>query len=461
MAATAQAEAGDAIVAAQATAEALATVAAEQGLDAETVQATAEAAAAELAGLQMEATEAAMDNCSRGYEGETVYVHQHAGLEGPLAAILGKGFSFATEDAVNEINANGGICGATLEVVYRETMYDVEQEVAAYEEARAFDPPPAVLLTYGSGATIALKDRVIEDEIVHIVAGLESKSIYVPRNGYTVGAAPIYPDQFAGFISWLNQNWADVKPESAGDEIVVGVIGWANAFGAGAITPQVEAFAEEIGVTILPLEQQIPDPAGDPTGQIQSLVLQGANVIYNQNLSFSATQVIGTIRALGLWDQLIVGGVNWTGNIDVINFLGENAAIADGYYAIYPSAAWNDTDNAGVQQALAAFEAGGYPETDKSNTYLLTYGTFYALKDIFEKTINDYGFENLTGANVLASMQDMGYINVIDLFRLDVRGENRAPRDAQIRRATWNGEAIEYIAVTDTFELPDMRPPAQ
>ncbi|MCK5923225.1 MAG: ABC transporter substrate-binding protein, partial [Methylococcales bacterium] len=244
--------------------------------------------------------------------------------------MLGEGFAFATEDAVNEINANGGICGATLEIVYRETMYAVEQEVAAYEEARAFDPKPTIFLTYGSGATIALKDRVIEDQIINLVSGLNAKAMYDPRGGYTVGVAPIYPDQFAGFMSWVSNNWEDVKPEGAGDDIVIGVIGWANAFGAGATTLQTEAFASELGITILPLEQQIPDPAGDPTGQIQNLVLGGANVIYNQNLSFSVTQVIATIRGLGFWEQLIVGGNNWTGNIDVINFLGDNAALADG-----------------------------------------------------------------------------------------------------------------------------------
>ena len=302
---------------------------------------------------------------------------------------------------------------------------------------------------------------MVEDQIINLVFGLNAQAIYNPRNGYTVAAAPIYPDQFAGFIQWAHDNWDEVKPEGAEDEIVVGVIGWANAFGEGAITPETQTFADELGITILPLEQQVPDPAGDPTGQIQNLVLGGANVIYNQNLSFSTTQVIATVRALGFWDQLVVGGVNWTGNIDVINYLAENAELADGYYAFFPSVGWSDADNPGVQQALAAFEAGGYPSTDRGYTYLITYGTIYALKNVYEQAINEHGFENLTGASVLATMQDMGTIDALELFSFNAAGEDRAPRMGQIRRATWDGEQIVYEPMVDFFELPDMRPPAE
>ena len=42
------------------------------------------------------------------------------------------------------------ICGAELEVVFRETQYDVALEIAAYEEARVSDPKPFLILTYSS-----------------------------------------------------------------------------------------------------------------------------------------------------------------------------------------------------------------------------------------------------------------------------------------------------------------------
>ncbi len=397
-------------------------------------------------------------NCDAGYEGETIVIYQQAGLTGPLATILGEGFINGTKDAVTQINADGGVCGATLEIRLEDTQYDPEQELAVYEQFRAEDPPPIMTLSYGSGATIILKDRVVEDKIVNLAAGLNAEAFYDPADGYTVGVGPIYSDQFAGFLQWAHDNWADIKPEGAGDDIVVGVVGWANAFGAGATTPEALAFAESLGITVLPLEEQEIAPTADVTGQVQNLLVNGANVIYIQSLSFGPAQVIGTVRALGFWDQVIVGGVNWSMNQDVLNILGENAALAEGFYGVVPSYWWNDTDNPGVQSALAAFEAGGYDAANQDVGYLLSYGEMFAIKDVLQHTINLHGYENLSGETFMDAMKDLGVVSAAGLFELDVRDGNRAPRQASIRQAQAVDGTVQFMPVADFFELPDTRP---
>lgn len=400
--------------------------------------------------------------CATTHEGETITIYQSAGLTGPLAQILGQGFINGAVDGVAHINESGGVCGAEFEIRLEDSQYDPEQELAIYEQFRAEEPAPLFILTYGSGASIVLKDRVIEDQIANIAAGLNAQAFYVPRNGYTVGVAPIYSDQFAGFLQWVQENWADIKPEEAGDDIVVGVIGWDNAFGAGATTDESLAFAEESGITVLPLELQEISPTADVTGQLQNLLLGGANVIYVQSLSFGPAQVIGTLQALGAWDQVITGGVNWSINTDVAAILGENAALMDGYYGVFPYNWWNDTDLEGVQQALADFDAGGYPPTDKAVGYLLSYGSIFALRDIIQHAINTTGYENLSGATFFSAMQDLGTVSAAGLYTLDVRGENRAPNMTQIRQAQLNDEGqIEFVVIEDFFELPDTRPPAE
>ena len=90
-----------------------------------------------------------------------------------------------------------------------------------------------------------------------------------------------------------------------------------SAFGAGATTDESLAFAEELGVTVLPLELQEVSPTADVTGQLQNLLINGANVIYVQSLSFGPAQVIGTLQAIGAWNQVVTGGVNWSINTDV------------------------------------------------------------------------------------------------------------------------------------------------
>lgn len=450
--------------AAAAAAGAEAQTAEEKAAAAEAAAATAaaEAAAADARAAAAEEAAAAamlMEGCEVDLSGETIVIHQHAGREGPLASILGDAFAFATADAISEINEAGGICGAQMEVVFRETQYDGELEGVAYEEARAYDPKPFLVLTYGSAATVVLHERVIEDEIVNFVAGLNGPAIYNPANGYTMTSLPIYSDQFAGFATWLSENWADVKPASAGDDIVIGVIGWAGAFGAGATTPEALAYIETLGnVTVLPLEEQAISPDADVTGQMQNLLLGGANVIWAQNLSFGTVQVIATARALGIWDDVIMSGVNWSNNIDVINILGDNKALADGYYAIYPHVGWNDIDNPGVKRARAAFGRGGYPESARSNTYLTTYASFFSFAEAIKIVIDEHGLEGLTGANFLAAFEN-NLINPLGIYSdTSFADGNRSGRLAQIRRATFANGNIEYVVAEDFFALPDTRP---
>ncbi len=396
--------------------------------------------------------------CADGLEGETIYFHSQAGLTGPLATILGTAFVNALNDAIAELNATGGICGATVELHLTDTQYDAEQEIAVYLQTKADYPNLMSIATYGSGATIALKDMIYEDHVVNFCAGLNAQAFYDPPDGWTVGDYPIYPDQFGGFLLFLTENWDDIKPEGAGDEIVVGVIGWEGPFGAGATTPEALAYAESIGVTVLPLETQAVSAEADVVTPLQSLALQGANVIYIQSLGFGPAQVIGTLYALGMWDSVVVGGVNWAINTDVMTFLGENAPIAVGMYGVFPYWWWNDTDVEGVQKALAAFEAGGYPETDKGVSYLTAYAGMWGFKTIVEKAIDTVGYENLDGDAFFDAFKELGTVDNLGIWSYDVRNGSRAPHEAQIRQVQLVDGKVQFVVVKDFFELPDLRP---
>lgn len=400
--------------------------------------------------------------CENSYEGESLVIYQQAGLTGPLATLMGTGFISATQDAIEQINAEGGVCGVMLSVRLEDTQYALEQEIQVYEQFRAEDPKPLFITTANSAATIALKDRVVEDEIVNLATGVHTQSIYDPPDGYTVGMVPIYSDQFAGFLQFVHSNWAEIKPEGAGDGITVGVIGWANAFGAGAITPESLAFAESLGITVLPLEEQPVDPSADVTGQLQNLLVNGANVIYMQSLSFSIVQVIGTLRAMGFYDQVVLGSVNWGMNRDVLNILGENAPLAAGYYGVFPYLWWTDTDAPGVQQALETFAAKGYPEHDKAFTYLLLYSAMFGIADVLTVALNNVGFDGLNGTEFLKAMQQMGTVSAAGVFEMNVEGSNRAPNKAQIRKAQMMEDgSIEFVVVQDFVTLPDTRPASE
>jgi branched-chain amino acid transport system substrate-binding protein len=422
-----------------------------------------EPAPAEEPTMAPEPTEEVMlpEGCSEDLTGRSYTFYSQAGLTGALSTILGTSFVNALNDAVNDINASGGICGAQVALDLVDTQYEAEQEIATYQIRRALDPKPLSIATYGSAASIALHEMVIEDKITNFAAGLEASSFYVPRNGYTVGVAPIYSDQFAGFLQWLSENWDEVKPDGAGDEIVVGVIGWEGPFGAGATTPEALAYAESIGVTVLPLETFPISAEADVVAPLQSLAVQGANVIYVQSLGFGVAQVIGTLHALDMWDTVLAGGCNWAINQDILNVLGESAPAMVGFYGVFPWLWWNDTDNPGIQQITAAFEAGGYPDSDKGVSYLTSYAGVYAWADIIKHAVSMYGADNLNNETFMMAFQDMGTVSALGVFTYDVRGENRSPREAQIRQTQMVDGKIDFVVVQDFFELPDTRPPAE
>jgi len=396
--------------------------------------------------------------CEVDLTGETIVIYQQAGREGPLAALLGQGFAYATEDALDYINEHGGVCGAEMAVEFGETNYDVEQEVAVYEQFRVADPKPSVLMTYGSGATVALKDRVIEDEIVNFAAGLNAEAMYSPAGGYTLGLAPIYSDQFAGWVQYLVENWDTMKPEGAGDQVIVGVIGWPNSFGAGATTPEAIAHIESLGAVVLPLEEAALSPEADLTGAVQNLLLGGANVIYNQSLSFTVAQVIGSIHTVDAWDSVVTSGVNWSMHNDVPIFLGENPQLMDGYCGPFPYAYWSDTDVEGVQIANEYFTTAERPEADRSTTYLTTFGQFLALQDVMTAAANRVGSADISGADVLATMiemENLGAKGISDYYITDVA---RSPRTSDFRCIEWDGEKLNWNMLADDYELPDTAP---
>jgi len=396
--------------------------------------------------------------CEDGLEGETFTFYSQAGLTGPLATILGVSFVNALNDSIADLNAAGGICGATIELVLTDTQYDAEQEIAVYQQTKAADPNLMSIATYGSGATIALAPLLREDHVVNFAAGLNAEAMYVPRDGWTVGVAPIYSDQFAGFLQFLSESWDDIKPDGAGDEIVVGVVGWEGPFGAGATTAETLAYAEELGITVLELETYAISAEADLVVPLTSLGVQGANVIYIQALGFGVAQAIGTLHAVGMWNTVVVGGCNWAMNTDVLTLLGESAPAAIGMYGVFPYLWWNDTEEPGVQQALEAFEAGGYPASDKGVSYLTSYGGTFAWAEIMEHAINMVGYENLNGDAFFDAMKDLGTVSALGIFTYDVRGETRAPRESQSRQVQLVDGALQFVVVKDFFELPDTKP---
>jgi len=387
--------------------------------------------------------------------GETITIYHFGDLSGPYAAITAP-LIHGAEDAIKAVNESGGIYGATLAVEFADDAGNIDEAVAAYDRFTSGDPNALVMITYGSGEAEALAQRFAEDKIVNIAAGLSSKAFYGEGSGYTFGLGPIYPDQLGFVMKFLSENWADYKPAGAGDEIKLAYISWPTAFGQGALTDESRAFLADLGVEVVVEETYDVSPTADTTTAILNAQAAGANVIWTNTLAFGPAAVLNDLNALGLRDQFVVAGDNWTMDLATYAFLAD-PAYGVGLISPFPYLWWTDTDNTGVQYAQQLFDSNERAAAEHNVGYmLLVAGVDMTVKAITH-AIDTVGYENLNGEAVHDALIDMSPFDTLDgVFKADFSNGSRSPHMSQIRMIQGGPDAFNVLQ--DWTETPDLRP---
>jgi len=388
-------------------------------------------------------------------EGETIHFYHFGDLSGPLAGItapLVNGFN----DAVAAVNERGGIRGATVDIRFIDTGGSIDEAVSAYNSFTSENSNILAMFTYGSGEAEALASRFAEDKIPNLAAGLSAVAFYGPDSGYTFGYAPIYPDQFGLFMDWLAENWADVKPAGAGDEIKLAYISWPTAYGRGAMTAETMAYAESLGIEIVADEIIDVSPTADTTTAILNAQANGANVIYTNSLAFGPASILNGLGALGLRNEFLVAGNNWAMDLATYAFLSD-PTLAEGFIAPFPYLWWSDVDNPGIQYAGQVFAANNRQPQERAVGYLLTFGGVDLAVQAIELAIDTVGFDNLTGDAVYDALIALGEVEVLGgVMRADFSDGVRAPQVSQIRQI--RGGPGSFVVLQDWTEMPDLRP---
>ena len=387
--------------------------------------------------------------------GETITFYHFGDLSGPYAAITSPLIN-GMQDAVDAINDQGGIRGATIEVEFQDTGGSVDEAVAAYDRYTSEDDNVLMMITYGSPEVEALASRFAEDKIPTLAAGLSAPAFYGPDSGYVFGLGPIYPDQFGYFLDWLTANWADVKPASAGDEIKLAYLSWPGAFGQGALTEESRAYAESLGVEIVAEEQFELSPTADTTTALLNAQAAGANVIWTNTLAFGPAALMNGLGALGLKDEFVLAGDNWAMDLATYAFVSD-PALAVGLYAPFPYLWWNDADHPGIQYAEELYAANERGPGDHNVGYLFIVAGVDVVVQAIEKAIDEVGFENLTGEVIHQMLTEQGPYEGLDgVVTLDYADGSRSPHMAQIRQIQGGPDAFNVIQ--DWTEMPDLRP---
>ena len=387
--------------------------------------------------------------------GETITIYHFGDLSGPYAAITGP-LIHGAEDAVKAINEAGGIYGAQLEVKFSDTGGSVDEAVAAYDRFTSEDDNILIVIMYGSGEAEALAPRLVEDKIPGLSAGLSSQAFYGKESGYTFGLGPIYPDQIGYTMKYIVDNWAELKPENAGDEVKLAYLSWPTAFGQGALTDESRAYLADLGVEIVAEETYDVSPAADTTMAILTAQAAGANVIWTNTLAFGPAVILNDLNSLGLRGDFVVAADNWAQDLSLYAFLAD-PAYGVGLITPFPYLWWTDTDHPGIQYAQSIFDANERPAAEHNVGYLLLIAGVDIAKTAFERAIDTVGYENLTGEAVYQALQELGEYQALGgVFRADYANGSRSPHESQIRMIKGGPDA--FTVIQDWSQTPDLRP---
>jgi hypothetical protein len=255
------------------------------------------------------------------------------------------------------VNANGGIGdGLMVEMLTRDTAYNVEQHIGAYDEIR--DQVVAISHTTGSPPTLAISDALAEDSMIAVPATWYSGWTDTTIAPGVVHTGVPYCLESMSLLDWLK----DEEAKAGNDAPTLAVASIPGDFGldsaAGAIKwaelNDIDVVYDGSG-TILPGQDN--KPVGD------AIVQSGANMVFVTTTPSTFGEVYGSAVAQGF-------EAKWTGAGPTYNpaFIGPDSPIAapiqrDWYGGFY-SAPWGSSST-GMALIHQLYEESGSTEVLK------------------------------------------------------------------------------------------------
>jgi branched-chain amino acid transport system substrate-binding protein len=391
------------------------------------------------------------EGCTEDLTGETITFYHFGDLTGAYAFITQPLLAGLT-DAIAYYNDQGGICGATIVSEYADDAGELEAAAAIYDRYSSLDPKPWMIMLYGSGETEMLRTQVAEDGIPVFTAGLSTPGLYGDSGqepGWAFGMVPLYTDQLGAFCDWVADTWdKDESPK-------IGHLSWMGAFGQAAETPETTAYCESVGVEVVGSEYFMPGTP-DLTVQIQSLMADGANILYTNSLATGPAQILNDAAALGVADELMIAGCNWALDLATV---GLAQAAANNFIGLLPYTWWDDTDHPGIQTLTQAWLANEREISTRNVAYLLAWGVMDTYIELVKMATAEVGYENVDGAAIYASLQQLDYEALDGVFDWKFDAQTRAPSVTRVGQVQFTAEGKPYFApLSDWFECPDLRP---
>lgn len=351
---------------------------------------------------------------------DSVFVGHLVDYTGPTA-FVGKTYGPGVKDAVDYVNANGGIDGTTIELEQVDYAYKVPEAIATYKRWTSRNNMVA-MQGWGTGDTEALITFVARDKIPVWSASysghLTDPSGKNPKTKkpapYNFFYGPSYSDGCRAMVQWAAE---DAK--SKGNDSPKFLHTGDNHPYPNAPKEACAEYAAELGFEVLP-PVVVPLKPGDFKAQCLSIKDTGANYAFVGNLGGSVVSLLKSCGTVGT-DVTYMANI-WGGDYKTIV-----ASDAQGY--IFPSASpfWG-ADAPGMELVKKIYEAGSADKSEEpTHHYIRGICSAYYMMDAMKWAKANGG---ITGENI---------------------------RDGMYQKAGWVPEGLEGVCLPSTWTPEDHR----
>lgn len=325
---------------------------------------------------------------------DSVFVGNLIDYTGPTA-FVGKNYGPGIKDAVDWINANGGISGTQIEMEQVDYAYKVPEAIATYKRWKSRKNMIA-LQGWGTGDTEALISFVAKDRIP-VWSASYSGHLTDPtgRNSKTEKPAPynfFYGPSYSDACRAMAQ-WAADDARAEGVESPGFVYLGDNHPYPNAPKEACSEYAAELGMNVLnPIV--VPMKPGDFKAQCLTIKDSGAHYAYIGNLGGSVVSLLKSCRTVGTEVKYMAN--IWGGDYRTIE-----AAEAVDY--VFPTASpfW-ESDAPGMEMVRQIHEQGSFDKSEKpTHHYIRAVCSVFYMKEAMEWAKENGG---LTGENIKQGM---------------------------------------------------------
>ncbi len=209
-----------------------------------------------------------------------------------ITSDVGKSYAQGVRDAVEWVNAHGGVNGKRIKLVDVDYGYKIPEAIAAYKRM-VNDDKVVMIAGWGTGDTEALRGQAAADKIPYVSASFAAPVSDPTKNPYNFFVAPTYSDQLRAWLKWVKDDWKDKSRNPK-----VAALFGDNAYGRAPMNAG-KAFAKEIGIDWV-YEGVLPGAFQDATSQLLTMQKEGADYAYINVTTTSFSIILKDAQKLGL-----------------------------------------------------------------------------------------------------------------------------------------------------------------